>query len=121
MGFIPIKKGGILHTDPPVKAELLNNQFQSVFVKGDVSSNIPTLDGDPFSSIGNLTITVAGVEKLLSHLAVHKASGPDQIPNCFLKKTATDIARILANIFFRITNDRCFTSWLATCQCKSHY
>ena len=56
--------GGVLHTAPSAKAELLNNQFQAVFVKEDVSSSsdIPKLDGDPFSSIGNLTINVAWVE-----------------------------------------------------------
>ena len=35
-----------------------------------------------------MIITVAGVEKLPSYLAIHKASGPDQIPNRFLKETA---------------------------------
>ena len=31
VGGAPFKKGGIVHTDPSVKAELLNNQLQSVF------------------------------------------------------------------------------------------
>ena len=83
----PIKKGGILLTVPPVKAKLLNNQFQSVFVKEDVSSDIPKLDSDPFYSISNLTITVAGVEKLLSHLAIYKTPGPAQIIYSFKLRT----------------------------------
>ena len=61
-GFPLLKKGGVLHNEPSIKAKLLNEQFQSVFVKEDVSSDIPKLDGDPFSSIGNLTIITAGVE-----------------------------------------------------------
>ena len=106
----PIKKGEILHTDPSAKADLLNNQVQSLFVKEDVSSHIPKLDGDPFSSIGNLTITVAGVEKLLSHLAVHRTSGLDQLPSRFLKQIIRENAPLLASIFSRIYKDRCFTS-----------
>ena len=31
VGGTPFKKGEILHTDPSVKAELLNNQLQPVF------------------------------------------------------------------------------------------
>ena len=50
-------------------------------------------------TIGDLKITTKGVEKQLSTLNINKASGPDQIPNIFLKQTAKESASVLAAHF----------------------
>ena len=50
-------------------------------------------------TIGDLKITTKGVEKQLSTLNINKASGPDQIPNIFLKQTAKESASVLAALF----------------------
>ena len=50
-------------------------------------------------TIGDLKITTKGVEKQLSTLNINKASGPDQIPNIFLKRTAKESASVLAAHF----------------------
>ena len=46
-----------------------------------------------------LVINYNGVYTLLSKLNVHKAMGPDQIPNILLKKTAIHTAELLTCIF----------------------
>ena len=40
-----------------------------------------------------------GVEKLLDNINIHKASGPDKIPNIILKTCSKEISPALANIF----------------------
>ena len=50
-------------------------------------------------TIGDLKITTKGVEKQLSTLNINKASGPDQIPNIFIKQTAKESASVLAALF----------------------
>ena len=98
VGVAPIKDQGILYSENEDKAELINKQFESVFTREDVT-NIPQLEGTPYTDISDLVITTLGVEKLLKDLATSKASGPDLIPNRFLKECATEIAPILQAIF----------------------
>ena len=50
-------------------------------------------------TIGDLKITTKGVEKQLSTPNINKASGPDQIPNIFLKQTAKESASVFAALF----------------------
>ena len=99
MGVAPIRNDGNLETDPERKADLLNAQFKSVFVQESQSGPVPSLSGTPFANIRDLHITTKGVEKLLENLNVHKASGPDQIPNTILKNTAKQIAPVLQALF----------------------
>ena len=98
-GVAPIKAEGKLHSDPTQKANLLNRQFQSVFVKEDHKIPVPKLGDTTAPTIGDLKITTKGVEKQLSTLNINKASGPDQIPNIFLKQTAKESASVLAALF----------------------
>ena len=78
---------------------LNNRQFQSVFVKEDHKIPVPKLGDTTAPTIGDLKITTKGVEKQLSTLNINKASGPDQIPNIFLKQTAKESASVLAALF----------------------
>ena len=57
------------------------------------------MGGTTVPTIGDLKITTKGVEKQLSTLNINKASGPDQIPNIFLKLTAKESASVLAALF----------------------
>ena len=79
------------------KANLLNEQFQSVFSHMD-ESNIPTLD-ENYPNINNIKIGTEGVKKLLQKLNTKKAAGPDNLPNHVLKELASEIAPILKAIF----------------------
>ncbi|XP_071500419.1 uncharacterized protein [Diadema antillarum] len=78
-GVSPLLKDGILRCDSKTKAAVLNDQFSSVFTKEDMS-NIPDLEASPHPTIFNIDIRSAGVEKLLSKINPHKASGPDNLP-----------------------------------------
>ena len=82
-GVSPLKENGQLHSDSRRKAEILNNQFCSVFTSED-TTNIPKL---------------TGVTKLLEGLNGGKASGPDELPNLILKNAANEISPFLKIIF----------------------
>ena len=98
MEVAPIKSEGKLHSDPTEKANLLNQQFKSVFVQEDASSKTPKLDILPFPGIDNFSIDTAGIAKLLRTLKCNKALGPDQLLNTYLQATDVETAAIVAAI-----------------------
>ena len=80
----PFKKNGRLTSDPSEQAELLNEQFQSVFGDGHEYTaeefEVKTEMTDPnIPAIDNINITCDGVKKLLKNLNPHRAGGPDGI------------------------------------------
>ena len=90
-GIAPLRKDCLLHTDKKVKASILNEQFQSVFTQKSPLSqqqlsqiqaqNYATkgkLDNPPgcvpeFPDMPDITISVAGIDRLLKNL------GDDQL------------------------------------------
>ena len=97
-GVAPLKKDGQLIADTKQKANILNNQFQSVFTT-ETSNNIPDKGTSPHPEIQSLTITTTGIEKLLSNINPHKASGPDNISGRILKELKEITAPILTILF----------------------
>ena len=97
VGLAPLKSGADLVTDSKQKAELLLEEFSSVFTQENTES-IPWL-GPAKEKIGKINITVQGVTKLLKSLKPHKASGPDRIPNRVLKEIAEEIAPAITALF----------------------
>ena len=91
-------RGRLTYTQSTAKANILNKQFASVYTKEDQTS-IPSLHGESFPDIGTLYIESNGIEKLLSELNPHKATGPDNISSRFLKETAHYVAPLLTFIF----------------------
>ena len=57
------------------------------------------LHGPHYPSINRLSISVEGVEKLLSQIQPSKAAGPDAIPCRLLKELATELAPVLTSVF----------------------
>ena len=102
-GVAPLKKDGILHSLSKAKAEILSDQFSSVFTR-DQLDPIPTIHGDPYPNIQELRVTEAGVTKLLQNLVTTKASGPDEIPNRILKELASEISPLLTALFNQSLN-----------------
>ena len=96
IGVAAIKNNGILYHDSKTKAELLNHQFKSVFTMDDDTDHLPTMS---YPNIENITISIEGVEKLLDNINIHRASGPDKVPNIILKTCSKEISPALANIF----------------------
>ena len=85
-------------TDSYPKAEIFNNYFRPVFTSEDTSS-IPHMEGAPFPDMPSNSISIEEVYHQLANLQSNKASGPDNIPAYFLKRTVSFIASILFLIF----------------------
>ena len=98
-GVPPLKnKEGYLKSDSKAKAEILNDQFKSVFTKEDMN-NKPNKGQSPYTPMQNIKVTAKGIEKLLCNLKTNKATGPDQVPAFILKTAAKEIAPALAQLF----------------------
>ena len=63
-----------MYSDSSSKSEILNKQFQSVFTKTKPTTDTPRLFGNKYPSIGNLSITLKGVQKLLEKINISKAA-----------------------------------------------
>lgn len=109
-GVAPLKKDGKLIDDPVGKANILNNQFQSVFSPlnplnlKDLCNrklNFKTPEETPkkIDPMKTINITEAGVRKLLQNLKPHKAAGPDQIRPLVLRELADVFAPVITRIF----------------------
>ena len=103
IGVSSIKHKGQLFAGSKTKAELLNNQFTSVFTR-DTTEVLPEIQGNSFPQIPPLQITVGGVTKLLKSLKTNKASGPDGLPNRILKECAEELSPALTAIFNQSLN-----------------
>ena len=91
-------KDGFLHSEPPAKATILNEQFQSVFTKED-NSNMPDKGPSPFQTMPPIKVSNNGVLKLLRGLNPFKATGPDEIPSFILKNTADSLSPYLTHLY----------------------
>ena len=95
---VPLMKNGTVHSDSQAKADILNMQFSTVFTIGN-ASNAPSLGVSTYSELPHITVSVAGVRKLLEDIKPHKATGPDGIPTRLLKDYAPDLAPVLSHIY----------------------
>ena len=124
-GIAPLKKDGKLHSNTVDKANVLNQQFQSVFTpkcplklsqlasmavqdlsdSGTIDpSQIPGECLNTTPHMESITVSTNGIAKLLKDLNPHKAAGPDQIKPLVLQKLRDVIAPILQVIFQRSLN-----------------
>ena len=94
----PLKDNGILVSDSKGQANILNNQYQSVFTDEDIV-NMPTLPPSTTPTMEDIVCTPRGIQKLLVGLNPNKAKGPDNLPPRVLKECAPEIAPILTHIF----------------------
>ena len=60
---------------------------------------MPDKGPSPHPIMPDISITTAGILKLLQNLDVYKTSGPDQVSSRFLKEMVESIAPILKTIF----------------------
>jgi len=99
-GVAPLKSDGQLHPDACKKAEILNNQFSSVFTNenGDKFAHT-VLEGPSIPSISDITVNNAGISKMLRNLNVKKVCGPDYLSCRLLKELAEELAPIYTDIF----------------------
>jgi hypothetical protein len=76
VGVADFEIDGLNISDGQSKAEILNEQFSSVFTE----ENLPTMENNPSSEIPGLQLSSKGILKQLLSLKTNKASGPDDIP-----------------------------------------
>jgi hypothetical protein len=83
----------------------MNDQFKSVFsnidkiTESEFESDCKLSIKSKYQTIPDITITCAGIAKLLLNLNPNKAAGPDEIKPRVLKELATEITPILTIIF----------------------
>lgn len=115
-GIDSLRKDNKLFTGETDKANVLNDQFQSVFTAKspislsslakmkvqdtvDTGREIPNSTYSPHKPMPDIEISVKGVEKLLTNLNPNKAAGPDQIRPIVLKSLSHELAPILTELF----------------------
>ena len=101
-GIAILKSYGKEFTKPKEKADILNEQYGSVFTLEDPV--LPQLPDSRYPDIPNIHIDNNGALKLLSRLNPSKANGPDLLPTRVLKEAATEIAPYLSFIFQQSIN-----------------
>ena len=97
-GVAALRKEGIIHSDPNMKANIMNETFTSVFTKEDLE-NLPSKGPSPHPKVPPIEIHTSGITALLKKLNPHKATGPDNIPARFLKETADELSPALQLLF----------------------
>ena len=122
LGSSPLKQNDNLVTDSSIKANIHNQQFQSVFTaKGPLSlsrlckmklkdmtdQGIISADSAPPGTLSSVPpiedfrISAEGILKLLKNLKPGKAAGPDRLKPRLLQELCTEIAPVLQIIFER--------------------
>ena len=99
VGVSPLRKGRQLLSDSKSKAQLLSDQFKSVFTIDTPETEGIRLRGPNYPPIDDLIIKEDGVLKLLQGLNPSKASGPDEIPARLLKNLATELTPAITETF----------------------
>ena len=103
MGIDTLKNNGVLAETAEQKAEMLNNQFISVFTTEN-TTNMPSKGNSSFKPTKDIKISEKGVEKALNRLSPSKATGPDKVPVRILKETANTITPILTKNYQQSIN-----------------
>ena len=88
---------GKLQSQREVRAELFNHQFSSVYSKPEDTG--ADLRDPPQPDISEITVTVNGVQKLMTDLSPFKSPGPDKIPPFLLKELAEQLAPVFTILF----------------------
>ena len=103
IGVAPLKHQNSLNGNPRDKAEILNDQFYSVFTHEDLSDLSQCAD-PAYSSIPDVSFSTDGILKLIKSLNINKASGTDNISARVLTICAEEIAPILTILFTQSFN-----------------
>ena len=119
---LPLKHNNILHSDTKIKADIFNQQFNSVFTPkeplslsrlakmrvqdlsnagGLPSDTIPDRQQDSGTNMPEIDISLNGLLKLLHNLKPGKAAGPDMLKPLLLRELRDEIAPIIKIIFDR--------------------
>ena len=107
-------KNGEIHTDGLEIADLLNDQFKSVFVNEDTTNNLPIfpLRTDSTLEFDFENLSFFEIEKLLKCLDPNKSMGSDNVHPYVLKYCSKSLAVPLSLIFAKsIRESRVPSAW----------
>ncbi|CAH1248772.1 Hypp8402 [Branchiostoma lanceolatum] len=107
VGVPNLKNEGTLISDNKAKADLLNQQFQSVFTTEPLEDPLPDMGPSPHTPMMDIKIDTTGINKLLDNLNPHKACGPDHVHACVLKELSTTLSPFLQAIFQKSLDTGC--------------
>jgi hypothetical protein len=101
VGMLKDKQSDNMVTDDASKAEMLNNEFTSVFThEKDNPEELSTSNNNLYNNIlSDLKVTDDQVFYILRSLDTSKATGPDNISARMLKECAAEIAPSLCQLF----------------------
>ena len=112
----PFEKDGETIQDPHKKAEILREQFESVFTRPDTNSTPPI--PNPAQVIDNpmddFTITEEDIAKQIKKLPQSAAAGPDEIPATLLKNCVDSLKSPLSKIWRQSLEEGCIPDILKT-------
>ena len=92
-GISPLGSKGEIHSSAEEKAEILNQQFTSVFTQ-EPPGPLPDKCTSPHPTMPDIRISKEGIEKMLQNIKPDKAAGPDSLPATVLKELSHEIAPI---------------------------
>ena len=98
--FFPLRSEGEIHSSAEKKAEILNQQFTSVFTQ-EPPESLPDKGPSPNPTMSDICISKEGIEKMHQNIKPDKAAGPDSLPATVLKEFSHKIAPILELIYCR--------------------
>ena len=99
-GVSPLIVEGKVYADSVGKAEVLQNQFTSVFSSDEgCEDKNKTLHDKSHTDMPEICITVKGVECLLSNINSSKTGGPDKVVGLFLKTLSKELAPFFLHLF----------------------
>ena len=99
-GVSPLRSEGEIHSSAEKKAEILNQQFTTVFTQKPPGP-LPDKGPSPHPTMPDICISKEGIEKMLLNIKPDKAAGPDSLPATVLKELSHEIAPILELIYCR--------------------
>ena len=108
-GVASLKRNDISYSNSKTKAQILNQQFTSVFTSED-TDHLPNLGPSPYADLANIKVHAQGVVKLLKNLNPHKATGSDNLPSRLLKEVANEIAPSFTLLFQATLTQGCIPS-----------
>ena len=103
-GVAPLKRDGVLVSDSKGKANILNQQYASVFTEEDTET-VPDLGPSPHQKMPHPTVTQKGVQKLLASLNPNKAAGPDKLSPRFLREVSEELSPLYTKLFQKSLDD----------------
>ena len=90
---------GTLHTDPKVKANMLQSQYCKAFSnpkKANLKKDFDTICNE---TISDIEITIRDVTDAIKEIPTHASPGPDKLPAIVLKECAAQLSNAILRIW----------------------